>query len=97
MAVDQTQKALNIADATVNAVDKFMEALETLESLEAERANSGINLLAFNTDFLEISTLKHVDGTKLNLVLFTSIPAIKSYIDTNNYDDNLNAARSGKR
>lgn len=95
MAVDQTQKALNMASATVAAVDAFMKAFEKLEALEAERAGAGMNLLAFNTQFLEVDSIKHVDGTKLNSVLATSIPAIRTFIDTNNHDDNLNAARSG--
>ena len=97
MAVDQTQKAKNLASETVTAVDAFMAALEKLESLEAERANGGLTLTDFDADFAGLSTLQHVDGTKLNAVLNTSIPAIRTFIDTNNHDDNLAAARSGKR
>jgi len=94
---DSTQKALNIAQATVDAVDKFVAALETLESLEAERAGDGLDLTGFDTDFEGTSSLSHVTGAILNSVLNTSIPAIRTFIDTNNHDDNLAAARSGKR
>lgn len=97
MAIDQTQKALNMATATVNAVNDFMSALETLESLEDERATSGINLLSYDAAYAALDSLKHVNGASVRDVLMTAIPAIRANMVTNSYDDSLNAVRSGDR
>lgn len=97
MAIDQTQKALNMAEATITASNKFMAALETLESLEAERLNSGINLLSFDDAYAALDSLKHVNGSSLRDVLNTAIPAIRTFIDTNDYNDDLEAVRNGTR
>lgn len=92
MAIDQTDKALNMASETVNAAQKFMEAIETLQALEDERVASGMTLTDFDADFAT-SSIKHVDGASLNAVLNTSIPAIWTFMTTNNHDDNLQKVR----
>ena len=92
MAIDQTNKALNIASETVDAVQKFMEAVETLRALEDERTSSGLTLTDFDTDFAA-SSVKHVDGAALNAALNTSIPAIWTFMTANFHDDNLQKVR----
>lgn len=92
MAIDQTDKALNAASETVDAVQKFMEAIETLQALENERAASGLTLTNYDADFAT-SSIKHVDGAALNAVLNTSIPAIWTFMTTGNHDDNLQKVR----
>ena len=92
MAINQTDKALNIASEAVNATQKFMEAIETLRALEEGRAATGLTLTDFDAAFAA-SGVKHVDGAALNAVLNTSIPAIWSFMVANNHDDNLQKAR----
>lgn len=92
MAIDQTNKALNIASETVQATQKFMEAIEALRSLEDERASAGLSLASFDAAFAA-SDVKHVDGAALNAVLNTSIPAIWTFMTTNFHDDNLQKVR----
>ncbi len=92
MTIDQTSKALNLASDTVNATEKFIKALESLESLEAERAKAGLDLTTFDEDFAT-SSIKHVDGAALNAVLNTSIPAIRASIVAGNHDTNLQKVR----
>ncbi len=89
---DLTDKASNIASETVQAAQKFMEAIETLRNLEDERASAGIDLTAYDATYAEGSN-KHVDGTMLNAVLNTSIPAIWTFMTTNFHDDNLQKVR----
>ncbi len=94
MAIDQTAKALNLASQTINAAEKFMEAIEALLALEDEREASGLILTDFDDGFAaDDSSIKHVDGATLNAVLFTSIPAIWTFMTTNNHDDNIQKVR----
>lgn len=94
MAIDQTRKALNMASKTIDAVQKFMEAIEALQALEKERSGAGLTLTNYDAAFAaDDSSIKHVDGTILNGVLNTSIPAIATFMADNNHDDNLNKAR----
>lgn len=93
MAIDQTDKALNMGSDTVNATKQFMDALNKLLNLETERDSAGLILTAFDADFASSdSGIKHVDGTILNSILFTSVPAISAFMIANNHDDNLNKA-----
>lgn len=92
MAIDQTDKAQNMATETVNAAQKFMEAIEALRALEDERASSGLTLTDYDDDYAAGSN-KHVDGAALNAVLNTSIPAILTFMADNNHDDNLQKVR----
>lgn len=93
MAINQTDKAKNIASNTVNATQKLMEAIETLRALEDQRASTGLTLTSFDADFAASGGVKHVDGAAINAVLNTSIPAIWSFMTTNNHDDNLQKVR----
>lgn len=92
MAISQNNKALNIATDTVDATQKFMEAIETLRALEEERAAAGLTLTDFDDDFAA-SSVKHVDGAAINAVLNTSIPAIWTFMTANFHDDNLQKVR----
>ena len=92
-----TQKVKEMAQETVDAVNAFMAALETLKSLERQRTKEGYDLTQFDADFAEISSISHVTGTKLNGVLNTAIPDIRTYINAEFYSDNLEKVRSGKR
>lgn len=92
MAIDQTDVALNLGSKIINASIKFLEALEALEILEAQRIDTGIVLGDFDTDY-ENSSIKHVDGASLIAVTGTSIPAIRTFIDTGNHNDNLQDMR----
>lgn len=92
MAIDLTDKALNLAGETVNEVEKLMAAIEKLRALEDERAAAGLTLTEFDAAFA-VSSLKHVDGAALNAAINTSIPAIWTFITDNFHDDNLQKVR----
>ena len=92
MAIDQTDVALNIGSKTVDATVKFLDAIEALQSLEDQRVAAGLTLTDFDADYAT-SSLKHLDGAALNAILNTSIPAIWTFMTTNNHDDNLQKAR----
>lgn len=92
MPIDQTDKALNIASETVDAVQKLMEAFEALRALEDERLSGGLTLTDFDAAFAA-SGVKHVDGAALNAVLNTSIPAIWTFMVSGFHDDNLQKVR----
>jgi hypothetical protein len=70
-----------------------MEAIERLRALEDERASSGLDLTQFDEDYEAVTGLAHVDGTALNAVLNTSVPAIWEFMATNFHDDNLQKVR----
>lgn len=93
MAIDQTEKAKNIAIETVQAADDFMVALGKLMALEEERVSSGLNLSDFDEAYAATVGLAHVDGAALNAVLNTSIPTIWSYMLQFFHDDNLQKVR----
>lgn len=92
MAIDQTDVALNLGSKTVDATVKFLDAIEALQSLEEQRDTVGLNLSDFDVALAK-SSIKHMDGADLTAILFTSIPAIWSFMTTNNHDDNLQKAR----
>jgi len=92
MAIDLTDKALNLASEIVNEAEKFMTALENLRNLEDERAAAGITLGDYDADYL-LGSLKHIDGAALNGAINTSIPAIWTFMTANNHDDNLQKVR----
>ncbi len=93
MAVDKTQKALNLASRTITATTKFMVALEDLLDLNTERSNGNIDLTDYDAEYLLHDNLKHVDGAMLNAVLSTSIPAIDGFMTGASHDDNLQRVR----
>ncbi len=93
MAVDRTDVALNIASNTVASATNLLDAIAELQALEAQRVAAGITLTDFDADYAT-SGVKHVNGASLDAVLNTSIPAIWTYITTNNHDDNLEKMRS---
>ena len=88
MAIDQTDKAQNMATKVVTASVKFMDAINELRQLEEERAAAGLTLTDYDADYATGSN-KHVDGNALNGVVATSIPAIWTFMTTGSYDDNL--------
>jgi hypothetical protein len=76
-----------------DATNKFLKAIEELQSLEKQRAAAGITLTDFDADFAA-SGIPHIDGASLNAVLNTSIPAIWTFMTGANHDDNLQKVRS---
>lgn len=93
MAIDQTEKAKNLAIATVEAAEQLMTAIERLRAAEEERAASGLDLTAFDAAYLAVTGLAHVDGAALNAVLNTSVPALWTFLTDNFHDDNLQKVR----
>ena len=93
MAINQAEKAKNIAIEAVAATDQLMAALERLRSLEEERAGAGIDLPAFDETYEGVTGLKHIDGAALNSVLNTSVPALWAFLTDNFHDDNLQKVR----
>jgi molecular chaperone GrpE (heat shock protein) len=90
---DQTAKALNLASRMVAASDQLMQAIEQLINPKDEKESSGVNFTAQEVeDALADSSLKHVDGNKLNGVLSSSV-AIRDFMVTNFHDDVLQAVR----
>lgn len=94
MAINQEDKALNLAAQTVRAVEEFMGATETLRSLEAQRVASGLSLTDYDAAYAASTNLRHIDGTALNAVLFTSVPAIWAFMVAGDHDDNLQKVRA---
>lgn len=93
MAIDQTEKAVNLAIATVEATEQLMSAFEALRALEDERQSGGLTLSDYDDAYAAIAGLKHVDGAALDAVLNTSIPAIWIFMVTEFHDDNLQKVR----
>lgn len=92
MAINQSDVALNLGSKTVDAAVKFLDAIEALQSLEEQRIAAGLTLTAFDAIFAA-SSIKHMNGAALDAIINTSIPAIWSFMTTNNHDDNLQKAR----
>lgn len=92
MAIDQTDVALNLGSKTVDAAVNFLDAIEALQSLEDQRIAAGLTLTDFDDAYAD-SGIKHVDGAALDAIINTSVPAIWTFMTTNNHDDNLQKAR----
>lgn len=93
MALNQTDKALNIASSLVDAADQLMTAVERLAALKDEKESSGIDFTAGAIETaLAASALKHVDGAALNGVL-SSGAATKAWLESTFNDDNFQKAR----
>lgn len=93
MAINQGNKALNIATETVQATEKFMQAVDALQALENERTKSGITLGDYDAVFGSNEALKHVDGDSLTAVLGTSVPALVTWITTEFHLNNFQKIR----
>ena len=104
MAVNEESVASDMASRTINAVNKFMDALEVLQSEESKRVAKGLDLIDYDGvvygDGSE-GSLRHVDGAALNAVLNTSIPQIWRFMTGDltvdlgqQHDDNLQKVRS---
>lgn len=93
MAINQGNKALNLATETVQATEKFMQALDTLVALEGERIKSGIVLADYDAVFGSNEALKHVDGESLTAVLGTSTPALVAWLTDNFHINNFQKVR----
>lgn len=82
MAADLKNKAISIAQETVQAAEQFAAALDKLQALEKERVKSGINLSLFDADFAVTGSVAHVTGADLIALLATSMTAILGFLDT---------------
>ncbi len=94
MAIDVTQKALNLATDLMNACDALMNALERLNDLKDEKESAGVDFTAAAVEsaLTASATLKHIDGNSLNNVL-TSGAALLAWMVSNFHDDNLQKVR----
>lgn len=93
MSIDQTQKALNIAQDVMVLSNNLMQALEGLISLEAERSTAGVTLSSFDATITNINAAtKHASGADYQAAL-TSAGALKTWLDTNFHSTNLNKVR----
>jgi hypothetical protein len=93
VAVDTTQKAINLCSRLADAADRLMIAVEDLANLKDEKESSGLVLTAAAVeDALATSSLKHASGANFNSVI-SSGAAIKSFMETNFHDDVLAQVR----
>ena len=94
MAINQVDKALNLATNLIDAADQLMTAVFKLDALKAEKESSGVDFTAAAVEAaLAASTsLRHVDGTALNNVI-TSGAATKTWLEQNFHDDNFQKVR----
>ncbi len=99
MAIDQTGVAVNIGAKTIGATVKFLDAIEELQSLEAQRVAVGLTLTDYDAAYAT-SGIKHVDGAALDAIINTSIPEIWKFMTGDvtavvgqQHDDNLQKAR----
>lgn len=79
MAIDLTDKALDLASEAVRLADELLDAAEELDKLLTVATDSGINMTNFDTE-LAASSVKHVDGSTFNK-LSTAIPTITAALD----------------
>ena len=80
MAIDQTAKALDIADRGAELADMFLDAVEGLEQILSIAVDCGISMTTYDDDLAE-SSLKYFDGATFNR-LAVAIPNIVTAIDT---------------
>lgn len=93
MAVDVTDKALNLCSKLMQAADDLMNAIERLSDLKDEKESSGLDLTSTAIeDALDASSLKHADGNDFNNVI-SSGAAIKTFMVSNFHDDVLSKVR----
>ena len=94
MAVDVTEKALNMCSRLAIAANQLMEAVETLNALKEEKESAGLNLTAAAVEAaLAASSLKHASGTNFNNVI-SSGAALNTWLTTNFHDDIFDTVRS---
>lgn len=93
MAVDVTQKALNICSRLMNATNSLMQAVEELYNLKNEKESAGLDLTAAAVESaISASSLKHANGTDFNNVI-SSGAALKTWLETNFHDDVFDKVR----
>lgn len=83
---DQIGKRLNIASEGEAAVTKFVDALNTLINLSAERAYAG-NFL--DSDFVNTGDLKHLDAGMIGTLFDFVVPSLLA-----NFNDVANSGRN---
>jgi hypothetical protein len=87
MAVDTTDKALNLCTRLADAANRLMIAVEDLANLKDEKESAGLTLTAAEIEAaLDASSLKHADGTDFDNVI-SSGAAVKTFLVTNFHDD----------
>jgi hypothetical protein len=93
MAINQTDKALNLCTRLMAAATKVMEGVEELARLKDEKESAGVDFTAAPVETaLSGSALKHANGTDFNNVL-SSGAALKGWLETNFHDDILQKVR----
>lgn len=89
VVTDTTSKALNLATKICAQADALMNSVRLLDALTQEHSGSGIDFAGM--DFSG-TTLKHVTGDDVNLVL-SSAAATKTWLEEQFHDDNFDKVR----
>lgn len=92
MAIDNSNQAINMAQAIVTASENLMTAFETLLNVAAQRGSMGLDLTTYDASYLLGEGIKHVDGVILNNIL-TSGATVHADMVTGNHDDIINLGR----
>jgi len=94
MAVETTDKALNLCSRLMSAADQLMGAVEQLAALKNEKESSGLDLTAaaVETALGASPALKHASGTNFNNVI-TSGAAINAWLEAEFHDDIMQSVR----
>jgi hypothetical protein len=89
MAVDETNKTLNICSTVMTASADLMEALHVLLDTEDDRAKAGLTLSTYDTAITNATAAtKHAAGADYQAAL-TSAGALKTWMDTNFHTTNF--------
>lgn len=74
---DQTNVALIIASREVEAVTKFMDALDEMEAILAHAKGAGLNMVDFDEALSQQSRTAHISGQSFNRAFNVVTPAIR--------------------
>ena len=93
MAIDATNKALNLATKLVTQATRLMDAVRALDALRQEKEGSGVDFAPGGVPMDFAGTdLKHINGNNINNVL-TTAGNVKAWLESTFNDDNLDAVR----
>lgn len=94
MAVDTTDKALNLASRLCDGATELMGAVRKLSALIDEYGGSGVTFVTEGTPMEFPGTaLKHINGQDVTNVI-TSATAVQQWLSSNFHDDNFDKVRA---
>jgi hypothetical protein len=94
MAIDTTNKALDLATQLAQQSGALMDAVRAMVALKEEVERGGILFAPGGVAMSFADTaLRHTDGDGINNVI-TSAVALKGWLDANFHSDNFDQARS---